>query len=150
MVSLGETHGFHEEEVLLPGFLNQEFELFGVGREGFFAEDVFAGFEAEHGVLVVVAVGRGDVDDVDVGVGGELFVGAVGFGGLGGSDFFEKFLGSVGGGRGGCSDDDVFDVFDAAGFRVGPEISGEGLSDAAGGKDAPFQLEFGHDRSRLR
>jgi hypothetical protein len=31
----------------------------------------------EHGVLVMVRVGRGDVDDFDVGVGGEGGVGVV-------------------------------------------------------------------------
>jgi len=39
---------------------------------------MFSGVETEAGVVVVVGMGRGDVDDVDIGVGDELGVGAVG------------------------------------------------------------------------
>jgi hypothetical protein len=45
----------------------------------------------------VVAVRGGDVDDVDVGVLDELLVRAVGFGALGGADFFEEVFGALGG-----------------------------------------------------
>ena len=72
--------GFHEEELAFFGCGDQFAGLSGVGGEGFFAEDVFVGEEAEHGVLEVVGVGGGDVDDVDVGVFDELGVGAVGGG----------------------------------------------------------------------
>ena len=38
----------------------------------------------------------------------------------------------------------MLNVVDAACFWVGPEVAGEALCDAAGGEDAPFELEFGH------
>jgi hypothetical protein len=41
---------------------------------------MFARFESEFDVCVVVAVWRCDVDDVDVGVGYKGFVTSVGFG----------------------------------------------------------------------
>ena len=50
----------------------------GVDGEGFFAEDGFVVREAEHDVLEVVGVRGGDVDDVDIWVFDEFFVGAVG------------------------------------------------------------------------
>ena len=66
---------------------------------------MLAGGEGEARVGVVVAVRRGDVDDVDVWVGDEGGVGAVGFGG-GDVEGGEEVLGS-GGGGGGCGGDDL-------------------------------------------
>lgn len=47
--------------------------------EGFFAEDVLAGFSGFDGPGDVKLVGQGIVDGVDFGVGEEFFVAAVGF-----------------------------------------------------------------------
>lgn len=90
--------GFHEEEVLLFCCFDQLAGLRGVGGECFFAEDVLVREEAEHRVLVVVAVRGGDVDDVDVLVCDEGGVGAVGGGGGGAVAGFEEGGGAVFGG----------------------------------------------------
>lgn len=79
--------------------LDELLSLRGVDGEGFFAQDGLAGLQAEHGVLVVVRVWRGDVDDVDVLVGHQVFVGAVGSGGGGAFAVLEEFSGPVGRGR---------------------------------------------------
>ena len=110
--------GFHEEEVFGLGGFDEFPGLRGVGREGFFAEDGLSREEAEHGVLVVVGVRGGDVDDVDVGVFHELVIGAVGGGRGGAVAGLEEFAGAVGGGGGGCGGDGVLDVVDVAGGRV--------------------------------
>nr|POE89848.1 hypothetical protein CFP56_20317 [Quercus suber] len=125
--------GLHEEEVLLPRQLDQDLELSGVGREGLLAQHVLARFEAEPHVLVVVRVRGRDVDDVDVGVLDELFIAAVGFGGVRSSHFLQECSGPIAGGGGCGGDDRVFDVFDVAGFRVGPEVASKGLGNATGG-----------------
>ena len=65
---------FHEEEVLFLGCFVEDLGLLGVDGEGFFAEDGFAGGEAEPDVLVVVRVGGCDVDHVDVWVFDEVRV----------------------------------------------------------------------------
>ncbi len=57
--------GFHQEEIFLLGGFVEDACLVGVDGEGFFAEDGFVGFQAEHHVLVVVRVGSCDVDYVD-------------------------------------------------------------------------------------
>ena len=48
--------------------------FFGVDGEGLFAQDGLAVFQAEQGGLFVLRVGGGDVDDVDVRVGGQRLV----------------------------------------------------------------------------
>jgi hypothetical protein len=80
----------------------------------------------------VVAVRRGDVDDVDLGVGDEVGVAAVGACRRGGVDFGEEGLcagNAVGGGGG---DDGVNDVGDAPGRGGDEEVAREGFGDAAG------------------
>ena len=69
--------GFHEEEVFLLGGLVEDAGLVGVDGEGFFAEDGFVGFQAEHHVLVVVRVRGCNIDDVDCWVFDQVSVGAV-------------------------------------------------------------------------
>lgn len=103
-----------------------------VDGEGFFAEDVFACEEAEHGVLEVVGVWGGDVDDVDVGVLDEFVVGAVRFGGGGALAGLEEVGGAGGGCGGGCGGDGVGDVGDLASGGIQHQIFGEFLCNAAG------------------
>lgn len=62
--------------------------------DGFLDEDVFSEFESEARVLVVVAVGRGDVDDVYVFVLHEFGVGSVYFCGAGGADAGQEVAGA--------------------------------------------------------
>jgi hypothetical protein len=70
----------------------------------------------------MVGMGRGDVDDVDVGVFDELVVGAVGFSCAGTVDIFDEgfsaWLG--GGGCGGC--EDVVDIVHVTSCRIGEHI----------------------------
>jgi hypothetical protein len=80
----------------------------------------------------VVAVGRGDVDDVDVGVGHQLVVGTVGLGRAGGLDLGEELSGAVlGAGRRGGGDLMAHVVHIARG-RVGEEVLGEDCRRGAG------------------
>ena len=79
---------------------------------------MFAREQAAHGLLVVVGVGRGYVDDVDVWVADEVVVGAVGGGRGGAFARFEELFGAGGGGGGGGGDDGVVDVGDGAGGGV--------------------------------
>ena len=90
---------FHEEEILFFGCGDEFLGLRGVGCECLFAKDVFPGEEAEHGVLVVVGVRGGDVDNVHIGIFGQFLVGAVGGGRGGAIAAFEEVTGA-GGGRG--------------------------------------------------
>jgi len=72
--------------------------------------------------VVVVGVGCGDVDDVDVWVGGELGVGAVGFCCVGCANRCKKFLRtSCRGGRC-CCGDDVADIGCIAGLGIDQEV----------------------------
>jgi hypothetical protein len=75
----------------------------------------------------MVGMGSCNVDYVDGGVFDELVVGAVGFSGAGPGDVFDEGLGA-GFGGGGCRGcEDVLDVVNIAGGRVGEEIFGKGL-----------------------
>ena len=86
---------------------------------------MFAREEAQHGVLVMMGMRSGDVDDVDVWVFDKVFIGAVGGGGGGAFAGFEELFGAGGGGRGGGGGDGVFDVRDGAGGGVDHEVFGE-------------------------
>ena len=118
-------HSLHQEEVLLLGLGD---ELLGLGRSDgkrLFAQDILASLECEHGVLEVVAVGGGNVDDVDIGVRDELSVRAVGLGGRGPLDLFDEAGGAVGGARRGNGGNLVADVVDVADGGVAEQISTE-------------------------
>ena len=83
---------------------------------------MFSCVETEAGVVVVVGVGSGDVDNVDVWVGGELGVGAVGACCGGCADGFEELGGAgCGCGGGGCCDD-VADIGCIAGLGIDEEV----------------------------
>lgn len=69
--------GLHQEQFLLLGRFAQDLRLRRVDGEGFLAEDMLACLQRKHGVLVVVGVRRGHIDDVDIGVLDELLVRAV-------------------------------------------------------------------------
>ena len=61
--------GLHEEQPPAAGLLRHACRLPGVERERLLAQDVLAGPEEADGVRLVPRVRRGDVDDVDVGIG---------------------------------------------------------------------------------
>ena len=82
--------GLHEEDILLLGLLNQLAGLRGRHGKRLLAENVLAGIKGEHGILEVVTVRGGDVDDVDVWIGHQLMVRSVGLGGAGGLDEGEE------------------------------------------------------------
>jgi len=88
-------------------------------------------------VVVVVGMGGGDVDDVDVWVGGEVGVGAVGACCGGCADGGEERRGAgCGCGGGGCGDD-VADGGYGAGLGIDEEVFCEGcgaLRWAGGGR----------------
>lgn len=87
--------GFHQEEVLCFSRLDQLLRLSCVGGKGLLAQDMLAGFETEHRVLVMVGMGRGNVDDIYVLVFDELFIRSVGGGTFWNLAFFEELLGSI-------------------------------------------------------
>ena len=94
--------GFHEEQVLGTGRIDQLAGLCRVDGQSLFAKDVLAGLERQHGVLEVVAVGGGDIDDLDIRVGHQLMVGAIRLRGVGRLNFAQELNGAVlGGARGG-------------------------------------------------
>ena len=124
------TDSLHQEEILLLGDLNQDLALCGIDGEGFLAENVFAGLETQPHVLVMVAVRRGDVDDVHVRVGNEFFVASIRLCRLGRIDLPQKLFRSVGRGRGGGSNDNVLNVLDAAGFWVDGQVSSKAAGNA--------------------
>ncbi len=67
-------HGLHGEQSPLGRDVAHPGGLGGVQGEGLLDEHVLAGLEGEDRVLGVQRMRRRDVDDVDVGVGDELFV----------------------------------------------------------------------------
>ena len=73
----------------------------------------------------MVGVGSSDIDDVDRGIGNKLCVGAIRFSSGGCFDVFEEGLGAGCRGRGCCCCNDVLNVIDTAGSRVGEEVFGE-------------------------
>ena len=135
-------HGLHEEDALLLGHGDELLGLGGRHGQGLFAEDILAGHEGEHGVLEVVAVGSGDVDDVDVRVVHKLLVGAIGLGRARDAELVDELGGAVLGAGGGDSGDLVADIVDVTGGGVVEEVLDKGccLSDTAndplGGRDS--------------
>lgn len=100
----------HEKQILPLRNIDQNLRLRGIDRKRLFAEHMLASFEGEARMLVVVGMRGGNVDDVDVWVGDEVRVGAVGGCSFRGAYFFEEGLGPRQGGGGGGSDDFVADV----------------------------------------
>lgn len=70
--------GLGDEQAPLPGEAGHLLGLGGVDGEGLLAEHMLAVGKAEHGVVVVVGVGGGDVHQVHGGVRQHLLIGAVG------------------------------------------------------------------------
>ena len=69
--------GLHQEQPPAPGLLRHPCRLAGVERERLLAQDVLSGLEEANGVHLVTRVRGGDVDHVDIGIGGECVVVAV-------------------------------------------------------------------------
>lgn len=68
----------HQEAVVGYGSLVERLCLGGVESDGLLAEDVLTGDEGRHGILEVVGMGGGDVDDFDILRGEEGIVAVVG------------------------------------------------------------------------
>jgi len=134
----------HQENILLLSDLDQSLELGGIGCEGLLAEHILASLKAESCVLVVVAVRGRNVDDIDIGVLYKLLVGSICLCALRSANLLEEVLGALCRRRRSGSDDLVLDIVDASGLWVRPEVAGKAFSDAACGKDTPFELKFGH------
>ena len=96
----------------------------GVQREGLLDEHVLAGLERQQGVGGVHRMGRGDVDDVDVGIGDEVLVRAVGAGDV---EVGGERLGGLAAARSHGGDVEP----------RGAEVGGERPCDAPGTEDAP-------------
>ena len=126
-------HGLGEEEVARAGVLGELPAGGGVEGQGLLAEHRLAGVEAEQGVLEVPAVGAGHVDHVDVGVGGQRGVVAVGAR-VGRAVLGEERAGPLDVARPGGDD-----------LVVGQqrEVAGEAARDASGGEDPPAQGAVG-------
>jgi len=87
---------------------------------------MFTGFEAKAGVLVMVGVWSSDIDDGDVGVRNQVFVGSVRFCMGRGGDFLEEGGGARQGRGGGSGHKLMADVGDVAGGRGEEEVFCEG------------------------
>lgn len=120
----------HQEQVLLLGLGDELLGLFRGDGERLFAQDILARLEREHGVLKVVAVGSGNVDDIDVGVRDKLGVRAVGLGGRGALDLFDEADGAVGGARRSNGGNLVADIVNVANGGVAEQI----LAECCGGR----------------
>jgi len=138
------TYCLHKENILLLRNLDQGLQLGGIGCEGLLAEHILASLKTKSCILVVVAVRGCNVDDIDIGVLHELLVGSICLRALGSTNLLQEVLRALRRrGRSG-SDDFVLDIVDTSGLWVRPEVAGKAFSDAACGKDAPFELELGH------
>lgn len=118
-------HGLHEKQVLLLCHGNELLGLRGGDGECLFAEHILTGLKCEHGVLKVVAVRSGDVNDVNVGVVDELGVGAVCLGCGRAIDFLDEAGCAVGRARRGNCYNLVTDVVDITDSRVAEKVTTE-------------------------
>lgn len=75
-----ETHSLLNNQPLLPRQLHQLLRLVRIRRERFLAEHMLPGLERLRRPLVVQAVRRGNVHDIDVRIVQEILIRAVGFG----------------------------------------------------------------------
>lgn len=115
----------HQEQVLGPGRFHQLPSLGSVHSESLLAKDVLARLHSQHGVLEVVRMGSGDVDNVDVGICHQLGVRAIRLDSIRGIDFAQKARGAVLGGGRGNGNQPVRNIVYITARRVGEEILGE-------------------------
>jgi hypothetical protein len=71
-------HRLHEQHAGAPGRFDEDPRLGGGGRQGLLDEDVLSCRDGEESQREVLALGRRDVDDVDIRLAHELVVGTVG------------------------------------------------------------------------
>ena len=124
-------HGFHAEQPAPLGFGQHRAALRCGQREGFLDQARFAGAQRQQPVLQMLGVGGGDVDDVHLGVGQQLVVGAVGAGGA-------EPVAQLGRPLGRSGADGVHGVAGRGG-----DVPADGRRDPARAQDAPA-----HDGSR--
>ena len=67
-------NGLHQEESPAPSLLRHTGRLACVESERLLAQDVLARTQEGDGVNLVAGMRRGDIDDVDIGIGGECAV----------------------------------------------------------------------------
>ena len=126
-------HGLHGEQAPVPRGAEDAAGLDGAAGEGLLHQDGLARLQGQERVVGVEGVRRGDVDGVDVGVGDEVLVGAVGANGLA---LARTRMGlDEGPGPGGVTASDGGDETGG----VGGHVTGEGAGDVAGAQDPPAQ-----------
>lgn len=113
---------FHQEEVVLLCGLDENARLRGVDCKRLLAEDMLLRVQRKHDILEVVRVRSGDVDDVDVRVGDEGLVGAIGGAWRGDARVGDELAGAVFGRGGRDGGDGVRDVACVARGRVDEEV----------------------------
>jgi hypothetical protein len=97
-------HRFHAETAGTSGLIDDLTGLGRVERERFLAEDRLAGLEACHGVLAMVKMVSGDVDDVDLVVPDELIQRVMS---ATGAESAGEFAGAIGSARADRGEDGV-------------------------------------------
>jgi len=126
--------GFHEEDIVFPRSLQHLDGLVVMHAHRLFAEDMLLGLRGAEGPFPVVRMRRGDVDDIDIGVGQESLIGAVGMRKL------VKVGEFVGFGLGATGNGDELSLFRAK------DTASEFMRNAAGADDSPTKL--GHKERR--
>lgn len=122
--------------------MDEDVQLLGIGSEGFFTQDILSRFKAQHTVLIVMAMRRRYIDNINFRVLSELFVGAVGSGGARGPDSVEESTRSRWRARCRGRDDDMFNIVEASCFGAEEDITTKCLCNAARRQYAPLELEF--------
>lgn len=106
-----------------------------VKGEAHLAADRLAVLESEEGVLVVVAMGSSDIDDLHIRILDQLLVGTVCLGLWFSADFLNELCGTVSAGGRSDGDDVVRNIRHIARRRVQEKVLGELFGDAASRED---------------
>lgn len=127
--------GFHDlQSRITAGGVDESAAFFGGESDRLFAEDVLTGFEGLDGPGDVEVIGEGVIDGVDIGIGEEFLVGAVGAG--------DAELVGGGAGLGEFAGGDGEDLTMLALLHGGDDFI---ETDFGGTEDAP--TDYGHEES---
>jgi hypothetical protein len=83
-------------------------------------------FKGQHGILEVVRVGCGNVDNIDVRIVNKLCVGSIGFSCARCLDVFQELRGAGSGGGRRCGSNDMLNIVNIASSRISKDIFREG------------------------